>query len=82
MSIRKQDFAENLKSKADTILWEEVRIIIRKLEQEKADPGSAWHWMNAAYYNEFVRRDKIGAYFNAHNKELFAMGKGSSAISI
>lgn len=82
MSIQKQSFSEALRSKADTILWEEVREVVRKLEREKHNPDSEWHWKNAAYYNEFVRRDKVGAYFHAHNKEMFAMNKGKSAISI
>ncbi len=82
MSIHKQSFSEALRSKADTILWEETRDVVRKLEREKNNPNSEWHWKNAAYYAEFVRRDKVGAYFHAHNKEMFAIGKSRSAISI
>lgn len=82
MSIIKEEFAAELRTKADTVLWEETREIVRKLEREKGNPRADSHWKNAAYYAEFVRRDKIGAYFHAHNKEMFAMGKGSSAIQV
>jgi len=81
-SIIKHTFGESLKGKADTVLWEEAQDIVRCLEREKSNPNSEYHWKNAAYYAEFVRRDKIGAYFNAHNKVMFSIGKDRSAIQM
>lgn len=68
---------------ADTILFEMAEKVVWDLEREKYDRtvGPAAR-LNSAIYSEFVRRDKIGAYYEAHNKTMKNLGKFKSEIRL
>lgn len=80
MGNTRYEYKENVEKLADTILWELTQTVVRNLEREKNNPNSEWHWKNSCVYSEFVRRNKVGAYFNAHNRALGNIGKEKSAI--
>lgn len=73
----------DLRTVADTVLYEMAQKVVHDLERDKWEHtvGEAAK-LNAAIYSEFVRRDKIKAYYEAFNSTMKNLGKFKSEIRL
>ena len=79
--MTRQSYNDNLRTLADTILYEKTIEIVKYLEQNKNCQSHECHWQNGLVYSEFWRRGKASIYYMAHNQCQLMLGRSFGVVS-